>query len=407
LAPIKLIYKNGKIISIKVYYGNKDVHGRYPYNITFKDSYHLLPASLSKLATAFELPINKTPFPFDFVVDYTLNYIGEVPELEYYPEGSFDSIEAYNHYTSLFEDNWSLREEAIKYCINDCYLLLGVILKFQGLIFKYWKVDISKSPTLSSLSFKMFMKNFFDACHNLIPIFKYSDDLKIRKSYHGGTVGMIIPTNLFSSCRATVKLWLLDYNSLYPYIMANYPMPCGNVEHFVGDILELVTKGYKPIGFFKANITAPDNLKVPVLTTKTIIDGKSVNVAPTGAFTDWYFSEELYNARDNFGYKFEVLEGYVYSNRKILFSEYMNNLYKLRTSFDKSNVLNLISKFLLNSFYGRWGMTPYFSSTKILSDKEFNNLMSKGNINNLDILGALKYLNNPPLIGEYHYRRSR
>lgn len=341
LAPLKLIYKDGKIISIKVFYGSKFV-----YCITFVDSYQLLPSSLEKLAIAFELPISKTSFPH-----------AKVKEV-----GLLD-----------------LRKEAIKYCLNDCRLLLGVILKFQEAIFNNFKVDITKSPTLSSLSFKIFRKNFFNACSNLIPTFRYSDDLKIRNSFKGGSVGMIKPTNVFN--KAAKQLWLLDFNSLYPYIMSKYAMPCGKVRHFVGNIL---AKEMKPMGFFKVNVTAPDNLKVPVLTTKVLINGRLVNVAPTGAFTDWYFSEELYNARDNFGYQFEILEGYVFSERKVLFSEYMSTLYKLRISFAKDNPMNMIAKLLLNSFYGRWGMTPYFSETKVLTDLEMNNLLQNGNINNLD-----------------------
>ena len=192
---------------------------------------------------------------------------------------------------------------------------------------------------------------------------------------------MVIPTNIYN--KAAKQLWLLDFNSLYPYIMATFEMPCGKVRHFVGNILEAETN---PIGFFKVNVTAPDNLKVPVLMTKTVINGKLVNVAPVGTFTEWYFSEELYNARDNFGYQFQILEGYVFSERKILFSKYMDVLYKLRTAFAKDNPMNMIAKLLLNSFYGRWGCvaTPYFSSTKVLTNSEMDNLLQKGDINNLD-----------------------
>ena len=387
LTPIKLIYKDGKVISIKAFYGDKNA-----YTITFIDSYQILPSSLEKLANIFELSISKTPFPHGFLDGdpKKFNYVGAPPAMEYFPEGTFANIEEYNRYYNTYEltnlkgnkaydglKPFALKKEAIDYCLNDCGLLLNVILAFNSLIFNNFKVDLFKSPTLSSLSFKIFRKNFFDKCLNLIPIFKYSDDLNIRKSYFGGTVGMVIPTNLYSKA----KLWLLDFNSLYPYIMATFEMPCGKVRHFVGNILE---GERNPIGFFKVNVTAPDNLKVPVLTTKVLVDGKLVNVAPTGTFTDWYFSEELYNARDRFGYKFEILEGYVFSERKVLFSEYMKCLYKLRTSFAKDNPMNMIAKLLLNSFYGRWGMTPYFSNTKILSDLEMDNLLSRGNLDNLD-----------------------
>jgi hypothetical protein len=43
------------------------------------------------------------------------------------------------------------------------------------------------------------------------------------------------------------------------------------------------------MGFFKVNVIAPDNLKVPVLMTKVLVNGKTVNIAPTGAFKGWFY----------------------------------------------------------------------------------------------------------------------
>lgn len=64
LAYVKLIYKDGRIISIRVYFGKLDSNGKFPYNITFQDSYQKLPASLSKLAENFGIDIFKTKFPY-------------------------------------------------------------------------------------------------------------------------------------------------------------------------------------------------------------------------------------------------------------------------------------------------------------------------------------------------------
>ena len=99
----------------------------------------------------------------------------------------------------------------------------------------------------------------------------------------------------------------------------------------MGNILELEQN---PIGFFKVNVTAPLNLKMPVLQTRAVRNDNMTTISPTGTFTGWYFSEELFNARDNFGYKFEILEGYVYSKREKLFSSYINALYEMRLLFD-------------------------------------------------------------------------
>jgi hypothetical protein len=45
-------------------------------------------------------------------------------------------------------------------------------------------------------------------------------------------------------------------------------------------------------------------------------------------------------------------------------------MYNLRLQYPKSNPMNLISKMLLNSPYGRFGMNDSFPSIEIISNKE-------------------------------------
>ena len=128
------------------------------------------------------------------------------------------------------------------------------------------------------------------------------------------------------------KLWLYDFNSLYPYILAILPMPAGKVSHFTGDIYAF---NKNPIGFFKANIVCPENIDEPVLYIKREISGKEILFAPKGKFTGWLFSKELENAKENFGYTFRVLEGYYYKKEVVLFKNFITSLYNLRMSYSK------------------------------------------------------------------------
>jgi hypothetical protein len=94
LGIVKPIIHNQKIISI----GFK-MNG---YNVTFKDSNQLLLTSLAKLGIAFGVKILKTIFPYFFVNENNLDYIGQVPDYKY-----FDKVtkEEYQEYCKQFSNN--------------------------------------------------------------------------------------------------------------------------------------------------------------------------------------------------------------------------------------------------------------------------------------------------------------
>src|SRR6267142_47480 len=72
------------------------------------------------------------------------------------------------------------------------------------------------------------------------------------------------------------------------------------------------------------------------------------------------FPEELKNA-EKFGYKFQ---------RKNIFKDYVTTLYNLRSQYPKGHPLNLITKLLLNSLYGRFGMIDSFPTIEIIDKNE-------------------------------------
>jgi hypothetical protein len=60
----------------------------------------------------------------------------------------------------------------------------------------------------------------------------------IRQSYTGGAVDVYIPHNKIGGFLSKVfkPLYYYDVNSLYPFVMANFPMPVGEPKVFKGDI---------------------------------------------------------------------------------------------------------------------------------------------------------------------------
>lgn len=154
------------------------------------------------------------------------------------------------------------------------------------------------------------MKLKFSPCGSLyilsknvhIPIITGDTYLDIKDGYTGGSVDVYKPygKNIFH----------YDVNSLYPFVMINFPMPVGSPRYFEGDILSLNLSQDKPFGVFDVEVISPDNLNIPILQTKIKTEfGGIRTVSPLGKWEGTYFSEEIYNAM-KYGYKFKVIRGY-------------------------------------------------------------------------------------------------
>jgi hypothetical protein len=96
----------------------------------------------------------------------------------------------------------------------------------------------------------------------------------IRQSYTGGAVDMYIPRP-----QKGVKIFGYDVNSLYPFVMKEYPMPTGKPTQFFGDIRKIEPKAF---GFFYCEIIAPNNLKHPILQTHVKVNKGIRTIAPLG-----------------------------------------------------------------------------------------------------------------------------
>jgi hypothetical protein len=297
LGDVTPIIHNGRIISINLSFG-KDLE----YRLQFKDSYLILLSSLAKLTKGFIVETQKSVFPFLFVNENNLDYVGEVPEFKYFDNKI--KLSEYNDYISKFNNNWNLRDETIKYCNIDCISLYQVIFKFSNLIFGLFGKNVHHYPTLPSLAFAIFRTIFM--VDNTIPQLSGKIAKDIREGYTGGAVDMYIPRPPKGT-----KIYCYDVNSLYPFVMKEYPMPVGKPKFFEGNIRKIDPNAF---GFFYCEIIAPDNIKNPILQTHVKTSGGIRTIAPLGQWSDMIFSEELYNA-EKFGYKFNILWGYTFERK--------------------------------------------------------------------------------------------
>lgn len=361
------IFRDGKLISLKVGYKTKE-------NLTIFDSLLLLPSSLEKLAKAFKIEEQKGFFPLKILNDTKIDwdYKGGLPPLKYFHhphplnKNAYQSyIEKYNNFYKTYGDNgsikeWILKEELVKYCENDVIVLHSIIISFSYHIFDAYEINIQKYPTLPSIAFAIYRAKYLKS-QKIIPIVTGKMYTDIKQGYYGGFVDIYIPF------ARSVKSY--DINSLYPSIMSKCDMPVGIPTYFEGDS-KFVNNLF---GFVFAKIESPKYLKTPILPFKIKQKGASTTIYPLGTWSGWYFTEELNNAK-KYGYKFEILKGYTF-NRKILFDEYVGELYEIKCSVSPSDPWYIISKILLNSLYGRFGMSPYLPTDEILSESEFNDLI--------------------------------
>jgi hypothetical protein len=421
---VKPVIRDGKFIETKIYYDWKDSSNKTEennnninenifkennnkaksckHNISFRDSLLLLPNKLSLLAKTFGVA-KKDLFPYKFVNEKTttFDYDNVIPTLQYFNVSDMgddvsERLQTWKEYQARFNDkNWNLKNETILYCKNDVKILWEILDNYSKIIFENWYVDLMKSPTISSLAFKLFRSNYLpelDKQKIKIPAITGKVYEDIKKSYTGGAVDVYKPYG------ENIKVY--DVKSLYPSVMLNNPMPVGSPTYFEGNILK--NKNYwtnapegneKPFGFFYVKVHTPKDMKEPILQVKRKINNLTRTIAPIGSWKGWYFSEELYNA-EKYGYTFEVLKGYTFA-KGYIFKDYVEKLYKIKESHPKGSPMNLNAKLLLNSLYGRFGMSPHSDEHIVLPSSLSNKFILD---DQFDILDVIDFKNNQELI---------
>lgn len=338
---ISAILRDDKVIKLTIKKNNN--------TLNILDSYCMLVGSLSRLGKDFGVETQKTTFPYKFSTHDNLFYKGDTPDIHLYNDLSRED------YSKIYQQEWSFKDETIKYLKNDLNCLYEIIVSANKQIFRDYKINIKDSLTISGLAMKIYLNKYYN--DNIPLINKPSIYKDIKQGYYGGITEVYKPSG--------ENLFYYDVNSLYPYAALN-DMPgltCEKLTYYKynSDISEL-------FGFFYCRIESPKDLYLGLLPIR-------VNLGiefPLGKWEGWYFSEQLKFAKEN-GYNIEVFKGYNFNREKDVFKSYVDKVYSI-----KSNPLNpsqkAMAKSLLNNLLGRFGINLDKPITEIMSEATYNKI---------------------------------
>lgn len=145
-------------------------------------------------------------------------------------------------------------------------------------------------------------------------------------------------------------IYHFDVNSLYPSVMKENKFPTGPIREFIGDIKIIAPTHDSDLYWIaRSKVSTIKDLDKPYLQThfnKTGKSGDTRTIAANGNFYMYINSPEYYNSV--LDYRFSIIDGYLFDGEDI-FSEFITDLYTLRTTYPKWHPMNLISKLIMNS----------------------------------------------------------
>ena len=308
-----LISDTGQFYSIEIFFETQNK--KHINKVTIYDSLKILNFSVEQIAKDFNLPIRKLE------LDYKANReIGHI-----------------------------LTEHEIDYIRNDVEIMARAleIMFNQNLT----KMTIG-SDALDN--YKKMNKNF----KKYFPILPYEIDKDIRRSYKGGFTYL----NDVYKEKETADGIVLDVNSLYPSVMKYEKLPFGSPLFFEGKYeYDLLYPLY--VQTLSCTFNIKEN-KIPTIQIKNNLafipneyikssDGDVVTLTLTNIDLDLFFEHYDVNVIEyHGGWKFRSIKG--------LFSGYIDywSSQKIQAKKDKNDALYRISKLMLNSLYGKFGLNP-------------------------------------------------
>ncbi|MEI2423192.1 DNA polymerase [Arthrospira platensis SPKY2] len=267
--PIQISDPNHDIYQITIKYGK--------YNIIFRDSLKLLLSSADNLNNQLlngEFP--KLPINIKAMNDLVFNSSSNSPftdiniELtaKLYSQDSKGNLTKDLHRFAKYDTPISYIKD---YCLNDCVIIAKSLIVISESISSSigFPIAIKDCITISSIAIYVFMRKFNRRDTPIMSIGLGSSARSfIRKAYIGGRV------EVFDSGLNLDKIYHFDVPGMYALCITK-ELPYGNPV-FVGEFAENLNSieflnslhRNKLIGFFKCEVTTPNDLNIPVLGIK-------------------------------------------------------------------------------------------------------------------------------------------
>lgn len=271
--------------------------------IIFHDSLKIIPLKVKEIAKIFDLPIEKE------IIDY---------------------------------DKYEINNTTLSYVFND--------VKIVAMALKYFKDKGLNKMTIGSNAYSTF-SNMFKYTDIVFPILDEEFLENYRKAYRGGR-SQVNPTYA-SKILENVKRY--DINSMYPYCMANRPIPYGKP-----------IKSDKP-GKYKFELYKIDicfdlkNNHLPSLLKKgSLFDliGDTYYTKTDGIETIYISNIDLNLVYRNYNVKYiKYHEIWGFYTCDKIFKKYVSQFYKLKSTTQGGE--KMVYKLMLNSLYGKFGSKLY------------------------------------------------
>ena len=422
--------------------------------IRFVDSLNFLTMSLKNFAPTFGLKTAKGDFPHLFNIVSNQAYVGPLPAAHFFgrdsiPEGkrldAFDEWHA-SETIKMGTDGWVFKDEMKKYCRMDVEVLRRGCMKFRDIVMSCTSPqhDPFTERTLASSAMAIFKTMFLnkvcveDSTSRVACLDRFTC-MELRESFFGGRTG---PTKLYYKCGPDTKMRYADFTSMYPAVCKYGRFPsgtpikhefskaqgCKGISGLPSELQALLEPDCKGLGVFCVDVYCPQKLYLPVLPSKS--DGKGGSAARLmfdlqPKFHKSYTNLELRLARSKgylvshvyYCYYWEpekvitgLFQGYVDlwlkhkqqaagfkgdAKAKLAYcAEYLDNegvrLDPSCIAKEKNNGLYQVSKFYLNSLWGKFAqrLPEFFGQTHVIQatkegNRKFRKMARKGQIDSL------------------------